>query len=116
MPRAARNPERSGRSHWARSGLKSQGISPCDMVVCLLNAEVKAELDVLPVDIRASFERIVSLVQVVGLERVHEPYIKRRVRPDPPRRARLASSDPESPIDRAIREEGERLPRAFPWL
>ena len=25
---------------------------------------------------RASFERIVQLVQAVGLERVHEPYIK----------------------------------------
>ena len=41
-----------------------------------MNAEVKAELDALPVDIRASFERIVGLVQAVGLERVHEPYIK----------------------------------------
>ena len=40
-----------------------------------LNAEVKAELDALPVDMRASFERIVDLVQAVGLERVHEPYI-----------------------------------------
>jgi phage-related protein len=41
-----------------------------------LNAAVKAELDALPVDMRASFERIVQLVQAVGLERVHEPYIK----------------------------------------
>ncbi len=41
-----------------------------------LNAEVKAELDVLPPDMRASFERIVKLVQAFGLERVHEPYIK----------------------------------------
>jgi phage-related protein len=41
-----------------------------------LNAEVKAELDALPADMRASFERIVQLVQAVGLERVHEPYIK----------------------------------------
>ena len=41
-----------------------------------LNAEVKAELDGLPADTRASFERIVQLVQAVGLERVHEPYIK----------------------------------------
>jgi phage-related protein len=29
-----------------------------------------------PKDVRASFERIVRLVQAVGLERVHEPYIK----------------------------------------
>ena len=41
-----------------------------------LNAEVKTELDGLAEDMRASFERIVNLVQAVGLERVHEPYIK----------------------------------------
>jgi len=41
-----------------------------------LNAAVKAELDALPADMRAYFERIVQLVQAVGLERVHEPYIK----------------------------------------
>ena len=41
----------------------------------LLNAEVRAELEALP-DMRASFERIVRLVQTVGLERVHEPYIR----------------------------------------
>jgi phage-related protein len=41
-----------------------------------LNAEVRAELEALPTDIRASFERIVHLVQSFGLERVHEPYIK----------------------------------------
>jgi phage-related protein len=41
-----------------------------------VNAEAKAELDALPADTRASFERIVRLVQAVGLERVHEPYIK----------------------------------------
>ena len=42
----------------------------------LLNAEVKAELDALAEDVRASFERIVKLVRAVGLGRVHEPYIK----------------------------------------
>ena len=41
-----------------------------------LNAEVKAELDALPADTRANFERIVQLVQTFGLERVHEPYVK----------------------------------------
>jgi phage-related protein len=41
-----------------------------------VNAEAKAELDALPIDVRASFERIVQLVQTVGLGRVHEPYIK----------------------------------------
>jgi phage-related protein len=41
-----------------------------------VNAESRAELDALPLDARASFERIVRLVNTVGLERVHEPYIK----------------------------------------
>src|SRR5438105_7435639 len=41
-----------------------------------VNSEAKAELDTLPLDVRASFERIVRLVQAFGLERVHEPYIK----------------------------------------
>jgi phage-related protein len=41
-----------------------------------VNAEAQAELDALPLDVRASFERIVRLVQGFGLEQVHEPYIK----------------------------------------
>lgn len=41
-----------------------------------VNAEAKAELDMLPPEVRASFERIVELVRAFGLERVHEPYIK----------------------------------------
>jgi phage-related protein len=41
-----------------------------------VNAEAQAELDALPLDIRASFERIVRLVPGFGLEQVHEPYIK----------------------------------------
>jgi phage-related protein len=41
-----------------------------------VNSEVKAELDALSADLRASFERIVKLVQAFGLGRVHEPYIK----------------------------------------
>ncbi len=44
--------------------------------VIFLNAEVRAELEELPRDIRASFERIVHLIELAGLERVHEPYIK----------------------------------------
>ena len=40
------------------------------------DVEAQAELDTLPLDVRASFERIVRLVQAFGLERVHEPYIK----------------------------------------
>src|ERR1700687_3821218 len=41
-----------------------------------VSTEAKAELDALPADVRASFERVVRLVQTVGLERVREPYIK----------------------------------------
>jgi hypothetical protein len=33
-----------------------------------VNAEAQAELDALPLDVRASFERIVRLVQAFGLE------------------------------------------------
>jgi phage-related protein len=33
-------------------------------------------MDALPVDMRASFQRIVELIQSHGLERVHEPYVK----------------------------------------
>ena len=41
-----------------------------------VNAEAQAELNALPPDVRASFERIVRLVQAFGLERVREPYVK----------------------------------------
>ena len=41
-----------------------------------LNETVQAELDALPVDFRASFERICGLICAFGIERVHEPYIK----------------------------------------
>ena len=45
-------------------------------VVEFFDEDVKAVLDALPVDIRASFQRIVELIQSHGLEQVHEPYIK----------------------------------------
>lgn len=41
-----------------------------------LNAAVLQELEAFPADIRASFERIVRLIEAVGLEKVHEAYIK----------------------------------------
>ena len=44
--------------------------------VGFLNEEIKAALDALPPDIRASFQRIVELIQEHGLERVREPYLK----------------------------------------
>lgn len=41
-----------------------------------LDESVQAELDALPVDIRARFEWITRLIQSYGLEKVHEPYVK----------------------------------------
>jgi len=41
-----------------------------------LNDAVKAELDEQPIDVRAAVERIVQLIRDVGLEQVHEPYVK----------------------------------------
>jgi phage-related protein len=42
----------------------------------LLSNEVLAELDAQPSDIRAAFERIVRLIEDVGLEKIREPYVK----------------------------------------
>ena len=44
--------------------------------VGFLDERVKASLDAFPTDIRASFERIAELIEVHGLERVREPYLK----------------------------------------
>ncbi len=41
-----------------------------------LDDGVKAELERLPVDIRASFLRIARLIESEGLERIREPYVK----------------------------------------
>lgn len=44
--------------------------------VAFLNEAVAAEMEVLPVDIRARFVRIVELIETHGLERIHEPYVQ----------------------------------------
>ena len=44
--------------------------------VGFLDEQARAALDAFPADIRASFQRIVELIQTHGLERVHEPYLK----------------------------------------
>ncbi|HTQ13453.1 MAG TPA: type II toxin-antitoxin system RelE/ParE family toxin [Rhizomicrobium sp.] len=44
--------------------------------VFFVNAAARAELDALPADMRAKFERIVALIQSHGLEKVREPYVK----------------------------------------
>jgi len=45
-------------------------------VVELLDDRVRDELEVLPLDMKARFRRIVELIQAYGLERVHEPHVK----------------------------------------
>lgn len=44
--------------------------------VHFVDQDVQADLQAMPVDIRASFARIVELIQTHDLERVHEPYVK----------------------------------------
>ena len=44
--------------------------------VFFVNAAARAELDALPLDMRAKFERIVMLIRDHGLEKVREPYVK----------------------------------------
>ena len=44
--------------------------------VHFLDDTARAELDALPVDMRARFERIVTLIMDHGLEKVREPYVK----------------------------------------
>ena len=41
-----------------------------------LNEVVDAELEALPVDMRARFVRIVGLIEEFGLERVRDPYVR----------------------------------------
>lgn len=40
------------------------------------NDTAREELEALPEDIRARFERIVNLIGTKGLEQVHEPYVR----------------------------------------
>ena len=42
----------------------------------LLDIRVQNEVETLPFDMRARFRRIVELIQVYGLERMREPYVK----------------------------------------
>src|SRR4029077_19473477 len=55
---------------WLESHIAKKIYEPMSWAFVFVNAEAKAELDALPVDLRASFERIVKLVQAFGLERV----------------------------------------------
>jgi phage-related protein len=45
-------------------------------LVEFFNEQVKEALDECPLDLRASFQRIVELILSHGLERVREPYVK----------------------------------------
>ena len=44
--------------------------------IVFLDDSVQAEMDALPREFRANFERITDLIRSFGLEQVHEPYIK----------------------------------------
>jgi phage-related protein len=44
--------------------------------VVFVNAAAQAELHALPAVMRARFERIATLIRDIGLEKVHEPYMK----------------------------------------
>ena len=41
----------------------------------ILNAAVDAELDALPISLKARLTRIVELIETMGLEHVHEPHV-----------------------------------------
>ncbi len=45
-------------------------------IVEVLNARVRDEIEALPADMQARFRRIVELVQMHGLERMHQPHVK----------------------------------------
>ena len=51
-------------------------MQPTAWTVVFVNKAVQEALDALPIDTRASFERIVNLVQSYGLERMREPYVR----------------------------------------
>ena len=44
--------------------------------VTYLNQTAKDEVEALPTDLRASFERIAAMIQSAGLERMRDPYVK----------------------------------------
>lgn len=44
--------------------------------VWFVNAAAQEEMDALPADMRARFERIVTLIRDHGLDKVREPYVK----------------------------------------
>ena len=44
--------------------------------IVFFNETAREELEALPEDIRARFERIVDLIKSKGLSQVHEPYVK----------------------------------------
>jgi phage-related protein len=47
-----------------------------EWTVHFVNAVARAEMEALPLDMRARFERIVNLIRSQGLEKVREPYVK----------------------------------------
>lgn len=49
---------------------------PSGWIVEVLDRQVQAEIEALPADIRARYQRIVDLIQAEGLQKVREPYVK----------------------------------------
>ena len=45
-------------------------------IVKTLNATVQAEIDALPLDMQARYDRTVMMIETFGLQNVHEPHIK----------------------------------------
>jgi len=45
-------------------------------IIEFMDDTVRAEMDALPVDMRARFLRVADLIAAHGLERVREPYVK----------------------------------------
>ena len=55
---------------------KMQYYEKMTWIVELLDDRVRGELEVLPVDMKARFRRIVELIQGYGLEQMREPHVK----------------------------------------
>jgi len=51
-------------------------MQPAAWTVTFVDDAVQEAIDALPLDTRASFERIVNLIQSYGLERMREPYVR----------------------------------------
>jgi phage-related protein len=87
-----------------------------------LNETVAAEVDALPLDMRAKFLRIVAMIESMGLQHVHEPYVKHlegrlwemrmRGRDGISRAIYLTAAGPRVVVLRAFMKKTQRTPRS----